>query len=210
MPRKNKAKNAEAQKQGKLRIIGGQWRSRILPVIDQPGLRPTPDRVRETLFNWLQTDIANAQCLDLFAGSGALGFEAASRGAAKVVMLELQAAAYKVLVANSQTLQSANKDRTNNIKCIQQDALQWLQNCEDRFDVVFLDPPYESDLLDESFRLLEQNPCLADEAKIYIEYPSQKGLPPLPVNWQVIRDKKAGQVGYYLAIYKSQEIEECP
>ena len=207
MPRKDKAKNGEAQKQGKLRIIGGQWRSRILPVIDQPGLRPTPDRVRETLFNWLQSGIANAQCLDLFAGSGALGFEAASRGAAKVIMLELQTAAYKVLVTNSQTLQSDNKNNTNNIKCIQQDALQWLQSCGDKFDVVFLDPPYDSDLLTESFRLLELNQCLADEAKIYIEYPSQKELPPLPINWHVIRGKKAGQVGYYLAIYKSQEIE---
>jgi len=207
MPRKDKANKVDAQKQGKLRIIGGQWRSRILPIIDQLGLRPTPDRVRETLFNWLQADIANANCLDLFAGSGALGFEAASRGAKEVVMLELQAAAYKVLLANSQLLQSENKNSSNNIKCIQQDALQWLQTYGDKFDVVFLDPPYESDLLTESFRLLEQSQCLSDEAKIYIEYPSQKELPPLPVNWHVIRGKKAGQVGYYLAVYRSQEIE---
>jgi len=207
MSHKDKVKNAEAKKQGKLRIIGGQWRSRMLPVIDQPGLRPTPDRVRETLFNWLQADIANAQCLDLFAGSGALGFEAASRGAAKVIMLELQMEAYKVLVSNSRVLQSANKNKINHIKCIQQDALQWLQSCRDKFDVVFLDPPYDSNLLAESFRLLEQNQCLADEAKIYIEYPSQKELPPLPENWYVIRGKKSGQVGYYLAVYKSQEVE---
>jgi 16S rRNA (guanine966-N2)-methyltransferase len=201
MSRKN------VQKQGKLRIIGGQWRSRILPVIEQPDLRPTPDRVRETLFNWLIADIASSHCLDLFAGSGALGFEAASRGAAEVVMLELQAAAYKVLQANAQTLQADNKNNSTNIKCIQQDALQWLQSCGDKFDVVFLDPPYESDLLTESFRLLEQSGCLAVDAKIYIEHPSQKELPVLPENWQIIRGKKAGQVGYYLATNKSQETE---
>lgn len=198
--------------EGKLRIIGGRWRSRQLPVIDLPGLRPTADRVRETLFNWLQADIPGACCLDLFAGSGALGFEAASRGAAQVVMLELQAEAYKKLCDNKRVLQA------DNIQCLQRDALQWLSAAElsgDKltqgalsvaagandwpcFDVVFLDPPYASQLLAQACVLLEQSHMLSDEAKIYIEHPAQQALPELPLNWQLMRGKTAGQVGYYM------------
>ena len=188
---------------GKLRIIGGRWRSRQLPIVDLPGLRPTTDRVRETLFNWLQADLPNAQCLDMFAGSGALGFEAASRGAIKVLMLELQAEAYKKLCDNTRSLMA------DNIQCLQQDAIAWLTDAGQKvadnqsdmagFDVVFIDPPYESELLAQSCALLEQHGLLADGAKIYLEYPAQKSLPKLPVNWQIIRGKQAGQIGYYLA-----------
>lgn len=188
---------------GKLRIIGGRWRSRLLPIVELPGLRPTTDRVRETLFNWLQADLPECCCLDLFAGSGALGFESASRGASKVVMLELQPEAYKKLCDNKRSLNA------DNIQCLQQDAIAWLTQAglmktadrveQQQFDVVFLDPPYASDLLEQSFALLEQSQILADDAKIYIEHPSQQALPDLPTNWQIIRGKQAGQIGYYLA-----------
>ncbi len=178
---------------GRLRIIGGKWRSRQLPVADLPGLRPTTDRVRETLFNWLQNDIPGARCVDLFAGSGALGFEAASRGAASVVMLELQAQAAKLLAENIQTLAA------DNIEMIRQDALQWItQQAAESWDIVFIDPPFDSDLLEKACSLLEQQGCLSEHACIYLETASQRGLPELPPSWQVVREKKAGQVGYYL------------
>ena len=182
--------------EGSLRIIGGRWRSRLLPIVDLPGLRPTTDRVRETLFNWLQADLPGAKCLDLFAGSGALGFEAASRGAEQVIMLELQPEAYKKLCDNKRILAA------DNIQCLQQDALQWVKAAEmveqQQIDIVFLDPPYASKLLQPVCVLLEQSDILAMDAKIYIEHPAQQALPELPVNWQIIRGKKAGQVGYHL------------
>ena len=187
---------------GKLRIIGGRWRSRQLPVLDLPGLRPTTDRIRETVFNWLQADIAGATCLDLFAGSGALGFEAASRGAQQVLMLELQPEAYKKLCDNKRDLEASN------IVCERQDAMQWLnKHCSDDglFDVVFLDPPYDSGLLAKACLLLEQSGRLSDMAKIYLEHPVEQSLPELPENWQINRGKKAGQVMYYLLQRQSAE-----
>jgi len=184
---------------GKLRIIGGRWRSRSLPVIDQQGLRPTPDRIRETLFNWLQAQIPGAHCLDLFAGSGALGFEAASRGAATVQMLEKQPDVCARLKKNIQLLQA------DNVHLQQQDALSWLARQDRAYDLVFVDPPYNSDLLAQSCVLLEQNNHLADTAYIYLESASNQDLPDLPQNWQIIRGKKAGQVGYYLALRQKQD-----
>jgi len=172
----------------------------MLPVMDQPGLRPTPDRVRETLFNWLQGNIAGARCLDLFAGSGALGFEAASRGAAQVVLVENQPAACALLQDNIQTLGAQQR-----VQLQQQDALQWLARCGQVFDVVFVDPPYGAGLLGQVCALLEQHHCLAAEALIYLELASDQPLPELPANWQLIRGKKAGQVGYHLA--KRQAVE---
>ncbi len=192
----NKAKSPA----GKLRIIGGEWRSRRLPVVDLAGLRPTTDRVRETLFNWLQNDVPGARCLDLFAGSGALGFEAASRGAASVVMIEKQAQAARVLMENTRTLQA------DNIQLVQQDALQWLQKppatC---FDIVFIDPPFDSDYMAQACELLEQNGFLAENACIYLEMDSHQALPEIPAGWRVMREKKAGQVGYYLIRRESAE-----
>ena len=184
---------------GKLRIIAGQWRSRVLPIVEQPGLRPTPDRVRETLFNWLQSVVPGSRCLDLFAGSGALGFEAASRGAAEVVLVEKQTDACRVLDDNIRTL------KAEQIKLVNRDALQWLAGCDQPFDVVFLDPPYALELLAESCRLLEQHQCLADEAYVYLELASNQQLPELPANWQLIRSKRAGQVSYHLAIRQRAE-----
>jgi len=140
-----------------------------------------------------------AQCLDLFAGSGVLGFEAASRGAASVLLLEKQMNVCAVLKSNIQLLEA------DNIQVEQQDSLNWLAKSSGLYDVVFVDPPYNDDLLANACRLLEQNNHLADEAYIYIESASNQDLPDLPQNWQIIRGKKAGQVGYYLALRKKQD-----
>ncbi len=178
---------------GKLRIIGGQWRRSLLPVVDLPGLRPTTDRVRETLFNWLQSDIAGARCLDLFAGTGALGFEAASRGAASVTMLELQKAAWQTLAQNIKSLNAQN------IQLLKIDALSWLSATPDHvFDVVFLDPPFDSLYLGQACEMLENQSYLSEHACIYLELNSKQALPTLPENWCVTKEKKAGQVRYCL------------
>jgi len=178
---------------GKLRIIGGKWRSRLLPVVDLPGLRPTTDRVRETLFNWLQNDVPGAHCLDLFAGSGALGFEAASRGAASVTLLEKQKQAAEILAANIRELKAPH------IQLLQCDAISWLNSKpSDRFDIVFIDPPFDSDCLAPAIQLLENQSSLSEDACIYLEMDAKQALPTLPESWSVVRERKAGQVRYYL------------
>lgn len=211
------------QKTGQLRIIGGQWRSRKLAFPDVEGLRPTPDRVRETLFNWLQVVVPGARCLDLFAGSGALGLEALSRGAAQAVFVDQDAVATRCLRNHLQTLHATGA------QVIQADALTWLQGGRFRhpapstdgpvpraqdaqepasphgatqvFDVVFVDPPYRLyDLLQDYCARLEVGGWLAPRAYIYLETDSSRDVPPLPSNWKVIRSKKAGQVGYHLVL----------
>ncbi len=188
-----------AQKQvnrppSKLRIIGGRWRSRQLPVAALEGLRPTTDRVRETLFNWLRNEIGGAHCLDLFAGSGALGFEAASRGAAFVLMLELQAQAVLLLEDNIKLLQAQG------IQILHKDAVEWLKTtaAAKPWDIVFIDPPFASDYLAEVCWLLENGQWLAEKATVYLEMDSTSPLPALPANWHIVKEKKAGQVRYYL------------
>jgi 16S rRNA (guanine966-N2)-methyltransferase len=156
-----------------------------------PGLRPTPDRVRETLFNWLQGRLAGARCLDLFAGSGALGFEAASRGAAEVVMVERGAQVARHLRAVAAGLPEAP------VRVIRADALRFLRDGNGgRFDVVFLDPPYGSGLLERVLRLLPGALCAS--ARVYAELPTGESLPLLPEGWRVIRSTRAGEVGAYL------------
>ena len=179
---------------GRLRIVGGRYRGRKLPVPAQPGLRPTPDRVRETLFNWLQPVIAGARCLDLFAGSGALGFEAASRGAAEVVMIERSEPVARVLVANAHALDAAQ------VRVSRADALRWLSGSAEPFDIVFLDPPFDQDLLGRSCALLSAGGWLAERALVYLEAPAKGQLPALPGAWTLVRDKQAGQVRFALAI----------
>ena len=205
--KKHKLKQNSSAQLGKLRIIGGKWRSRQLPVLAAEGLRPTTDRVRETLFNWLQIDVAGSRCLDLFAGSGALGFEAASRGAASVIMVELQNNAMQVLKSNKQLLSSDNADmpnRAENIELVQQNALSWLAAYQgDLFDVVFLDPPFDSDYLEKAIKLLGEQACLSANACIYLECANHQHLPELPAGWAVSREKKAGQVRYFLARYNT-------
>lgn len=176
-----------------LRIIGGLWRGRKLSFPDVDGLRPTGDRIRETLFNWLAPDIQGAHCLDLFAGSGALGLEALSRGAQSSLLLEKHAAAVQQLKNNLQLLQADNG------RVEQVDSLQWLkqQQSPHRFDIVFIDPPFALDLWGPIAAALETHAWLSDEAVIYLEAPRDAHLQ-LPANWQLHRDKQAGQVSFRL------------
>lgn len=178
---------------GRLRIIGGEFRGRRLPVPEQPGLRPTGDRVRETLFNWLAPLITGARCLDLFAGSGALGFEAASRGARRVVMVERAAAVVKVLRDNARLL---GADR---VEIIEADALRWLAGAAEPFDILFLDPPFTEDLLGPTCTALARGGWLAAGARVYLESSAEADFTDLPKGWLLVRDKRAGQVRYGLA-----------
>lgn len=177
---------------GQLRIIGGEWRGRKLQFPAVTDLRPTPDRVRETLFNWLQMQIAGSRCLDLFSGSGALGLEALSRGAREVVMVEQDRDAAAQIRQHLQTLKSSSGRVESG------DVFRFLEGPATPFEVVFLDPPYRLGCLAQCCQLLEQNGWLSDESFIYLEDSAQKGEPLLPGNWQLFRSKKAGDVGYYL------------
>lgn len=169
-----------------------------MPVPTQPGLRPTADRVRETLFNWLQLVIADSRCLDLFAGSGALGFEAASRGAAEILMIEHAESVTRVLAANARILGA------DQVRVCRADALRWLTGSGGPFDLVFLDPPFHEDLLAPTCTLLDRKGWLAPGALVYLEAPTNRALPGLPAGWTLIRDKRAGQVRFALAAIEPQ------
>jgi 16S rRNA (guanine966-N2)-methyltransferase len=171
----------------KVRIGGGQWRSRLLRFPDVPGLRPTPDRVRETLFNWLGQDLEGLSCLDLFSGTGALGFEALSRGARQVVMVEQVLPAYKFLLENRKVLQAGSAE------IVHQDALQFLAVNRRQFDIIFLDPPFNQGWLE---RLLPQlHDHLSAEGVVYAE--AEAALEDGD-GWQVWKRGKAGNVFYHL------------
>jgi 16S rRNA (guanine966-N2)-methyltransferase len=179
-------------KRSTVRIIGGQWRSRRLEFPERDGLRPTPDRVRETVFNWLAPRLAGARCLDLFAGSGAFGFEALSRGAARAVLVERDAKALTALHDNRQRLQAETAE------IVAGDALEFLNRPVEPFDIVFLDPPYASGLLAPCLARLAERGWVRPGGFIYLEAP--EGQPPaLPAGWTLMRSKTAGQVGYHLA-----------
>jgi 16S rRNA (guanine966-N2)-methyltransferase len=176
-----------------LRIIGGAWRGRKLEFPANDAIRPTPDRVRETVFNWLQNDIVGAHCLDLFAGSGALGFEALSRGASAVTFVERDIGIGRYLRATAERLGTTQAD-------VQlADATQWLAGAPRPFDVVFLDPPFAAGLLTNVCEQLERHGWLASPALIYMECAAGDGAPLLPAGWELIKSKTAGQVGYHLA-----------
>ena len=170
-----------------VRIIAGKWRSRILRFPDSASIRPTPDRVRETLFNWLGQRLDGLACLDLFAGSGALGFEAASRGAARVVMVEASREIARGLAANAQGLDAAE------VEIVAGDALGYLRRSTESFDVAFVDPPYASDLAARALEALP--PRLNRDARVYVE--SAEPLKP-PPPWRVVREDRAGAVRYAL------------
>lgn len=176
-----------------LRIIAGQWRGRKIHFPTVAQLRPTPDRVRETLFNWLMPVITGARCLDLFAGSGALGLEALSRGASEVVFCDSNR---KVTAYLNETLSLLGAD---NASVYTMDAIQYLKQSKRPFDVVFLDPPYDSNVLPDCCRLLEQQHWLKDDALIYLEHRGNVSPASLPDNWEITREKQAGQVCYQLA-----------
>ena len=179
-----------------VRIIGGRWRGRKLPFPDAPGLRPTPDRVRETLFNWLAPVIEGSRCLDLFAGSGALGLEAASRGAAEVMLVEREARLAKALREHVERLKAGH------VQIAQADALQFLHGTPRPFDVVLLDPPFGEDLLPAVLARLDAG-WLAPAAYLYMEaertLPAERLAALLPAGFELVRSKTAGQVGYHLA-----------
>ncbi|MDT8386058.1 MAG: 16S rRNA (guanine(966)-N(2))-methyltransferase RsmD [Thiogranum sp.] len=179
-----------------VRIIGGQWRGRKLPFPDHQGLRPTADRIRETLFNWLAPLLPGARCLDLFAGSGALGFEAASRGAAKVVLVENNAPAVQVLLANKQRLDAGAVD------IVHSDARQYLTGAHGAFDIVFLDPPFDNPQLRlNSLHTLLQCDAIKPGGYLYMEMRKRDQEPDLPENLVLEKRKMAGQVVYQLYHY---------
>ncbi len=190
---KHKKQTTKASAKGNIRIIAGCHRGRKLPVLLVEGLRPTTDRVKETVFNWLMPYISDANCLDCFAGSGGLGFEAVSRGAKHVTMLELNKAAAKQLQQNAQLL------KANNTTIANTDTLAFLQQPPEPFDLVFLDPPFRKSFVGQVATLLNQG-WLADKALIYIEMEVNEGseVQELPNNWQLLKEKVAGQVAYRL------------
>lgn len=175
-----------------VRIIGGEHRGRRLSFPDIPGLRPTGDRIRETLFNWLQPRLPGASCLDLFAGSGALGLEAASRGAGRVVMLDRSPLVVEQLRKNISLLHLVQ------VEVEQADAMVWLKDRSQPFDIVFLDPPFADGLLQETCQRLDDGPWLKPDALVYIEMDAASVRPQLPPTWSWIREKRAGQVEYFL------------
>ena len=178
----------------RVRIIGGRYRSRVLRFPARPGLRPTPDRVRETLFNWLGQDLSGQACLDLFAGSGALGFEAVSRGARLVVMVEQDRQAWQALAANARAL-----DCGSGVELVRADALEFVRDADRAFDIVFLDPPFDSGLL---ARLAAALPRLTRPGgMVYVE--SSRGVG-LDAAWRLHREARAGQVTYQLFSHGDQ------
>jgi 16S rRNA (guanine966-N2)-methyltransferase len=177
-----------------VRIIGGGWRGRRVNFPDLPGLRPTPDRVRETLFNWLQHAVAGARCLDLFAGSGALGLEALSRGAKQLVFVEQAVAASRSL--REQLTRLGGEGRA---QVVEMGAARYLRSAAEPFDIVFLDPPFGQGALAEYVPLLGEGPWLKPGALVYLENAKAEGVPALPVHWELLKSKSAGEVGYHLA-----------
>ena len=173
------------------RIIAGAWRRRKLAFPPLPGIRPSPDRVRETLFNWLMDHLTGTRCLDLFAGSGALGLEALSRGAAEVVFVDRERAALDAIRAHLALLKSQGGT------VVQADALAWLESPAAPFDIVFLDPPFDADLLPRIAELLERGHWLKPGAFIYMEYPEERP-PTVPARWTPWRESHAGRVGFRL------------
>lgn len=174
--------------QNQVRIITGQWRGRKINFPDLPGLRPSSDRVRETLFNWLMNDIVGAHCLDLFAGSGVLGLEALSRGAAKVVAVDQSLVVIKALHKNAELL------KTNQLKCICGSWSESLLGINEVFDLVFLDPPFKQGLIKACCDYLEDKNLLAPNAWIYLEMEISADLPKVPESWELYRDMKTQQV----------------
>ncbi len=182
---------------GSLRIIGGQWRGRKLPFECAEGLRPTPDRVRETLFNWLMAELPGARCLDLFAGSGALGLEALSRGARSCQFVDSSATAADNIRRHLATLQ------VEPAQCLRTTAAEYLQRevaLQTAFDIVFLDPPFNQELLPDICDRLEQRGWLADSALVYIESATREAAPLVPPCWHLHRDKSTGEVRYQLFV----------
>lgn len=182
--------------QGSIRVIGGKWRGRQIKVLPHIGVRPTPSRVRETVFNWLIGHLLDAQCLDLFAGSGALGFEALSRGAKKVIFVDVQVPIVKAL--NETAIRFAAK---KDCEIILSDSLRYLRHPptnQNPFDIIFLDPPFDTVLLSKSLELLQHSPLLGENTLLYIEAHKPLTTQMLPTGWKLLKEKVAGEVAYHL------------
>jgi 16S rRNA (guanine966-N2)-methyltransferase len=177
-----------------VRIIAGVWRGRRIHFPDMPALRPTPDRVRETLFNWLQHSITDTRVLDLFAGSGALGLEALSRGAREAVFVEQFPAAARALQEQLVRFGGAGKGRI-----LEMGAARFLRNPGEPFDIAFLDPPFGTNALAEYIPLLDGGEWLKVGGLVYLENERAAGAPALPGHWELLKSKSAGEVGYHLA-----------
>jgi len=193
------AKKGSQQSSGSVRIIGGKWRSRNLRFVSVDGLRPTGSRIRETLFNWLAPTIEGARCLDLFAGSGALCFEALSRGAGCCVAIEANSQAVSELRYNQAQLTA------NNLDIVSGDCQKLLEreNTTQPYDIIFLDPPFDMKLHKQASILLISGNWLASKAQIYCEFPATEAQD-LPLSWRLIKDKIAGNVRYCLFEYVEQ------
>ncbi|MGI9232189.1 MAG: 16S rRNA (guanine(966)-N(2))-methyltransferase RsmD [Woeseiaceae bacterium] len=190
MAKRNKSNKTRS---GRLRIVAGNWRSRLLDIADVPGLRPTPERIRETLFNWLAPHIHGARCLDLFAGTGALGLEALSRGAKSTVFVDSSERAIDTLKVNIGLLGAEGAEVRP------MDAAKFLNGqLAQQFDLVFIDPPFASDLLDDTFEALEASGALTDRCLIYVEQSRTGPESSLPNAWRILKDKTAGNVRYML------------
>lgn len=183
--------------QNQVRIIAGKWRGRKIYFPTLPGLRPTPDRIKETLFNWLAPTIRGARCLDLFCGSGALGIEALSRGAEEVVFVDQDPIVVKQL---SEFLQNLGAQRAN---VHQQTAQRFLSQPAQSFDVVFLDPPFQQGLINPILEILIQHDWLNKQGLIYIEMEDRHENLEIPEPWHLYRHKKSGNVAYGLCRIKS-------
>jgi 16S rRNA (guanine966-N2)-methyltransferase len=195
---------SKSGKSNSVRIIGGDWRGRRLQVADVPGLRPTGDRGRETLFNWLQPWVAAADCIDLFAGTGALGFEAASRGAASVMMIEKHPEAAAVLRQSIEQLHATQVSFSPGGAMSQIDGLK-----PDSFDIAFVDPPFDSNLGGLVLERLDKCACVRRGGFVYVESPASKTIPP-PEGWSVWRDQVIGEVRMQLFRRKAPAVERNP
>lgn len=181
---------------GRIRIVAGQWRGRVIKVVDHTELRPTPDRVRETLFNWLTGYTEGARCLDLFAGTGALGFEALSRGAKELVFVDHHVSQVKAIQNTARDFQAIDR-----CHIILDESIRWLkqvQHNEKPFDIIFLDPPFSSMLIKESIRLLENSTLVQPTTLIYAESPKPLLAENIPSHWQLLKQKTASEVAYHL------------
>jgi len=178
-------------KNGQFRVIGGQWKGRKLKFIEVEGLRPSLDRVRETLFNWLQSNIHGARCLDLFAGSGAIGIEALSRGASHLDFVELNKKAVRQLETNLGLLDADDGN------VIHQDAKQFLDKIDQAYDIIFIDPPFHKGIAQEILSKLAQTNLLKEGALIYLEMEQNLEVD-ISQSWELLKDKKAGQLQYRL------------
>ena len=188
-----KQKNSTANL--KVKIISGCWRGKNINFLEKKDLRPTKSQIRETLFNWIQHDVENSYCLDLFSGSGVLGFEAASRGAKKVFMVDND-----LDVVNCLNIQK-KKLKGDNIFIFNSDSNEFLKNFNEKVSLIFLDPPFTKNILDETIKSLSVSNNLIDRCKIYIELPHNKNFTvniKTPENWELLKSKKSGDVAYLL------------